>query len=114
EEWKNPMFNPLDPDIEFRDALENIESQSNRDSLRRAAQEYTIRRDINFTNVRKDRQPSANRKPQVYDIENFSASYSFSEVFRRSINVIHDRQVDHRATLNYTYQTNSKPVKPFA
>ncbi|NVK05287.1 MAG: cell surface protein SprA [Flavobacteriia bacterium] len=113
EEWQNPMFNPLDPDIEFPNALENLENSSQRDSLRQAAQDYTLRRDINFTNVRKERNSSSGQRPQVYDIENFSVSYSFSEVYRRNINTQLDRRIDHRGTLNYSYQTNPTPVKPF-
>lgn len=114
EEWKNPMFNPLDPDIEFPTALENLETQQQRDSLKAASQDYTIRRDINFTNVRKERSGNGTRRPQIYDIENFSLSYSFSEVYRRNINTQLDRRVDHRGTLNYSYQTNASPIKPFS
>ncbi|NVK27533.1 MAG: cell surface protein SprA [Flavobacteriia bacterium] len=113
EEWKNPMFNPLDPDIEFPTAVENLETQAQRDSLKQASQDYTIRRDVNFTNVRKERSGASGRAPQLYDIENFSVSYSFSEVYRRNINTRLDRRVDHRGTLNYTYQTNATKLKPF-
>lgn len=113
EEWKNPMFNPLDPDIEFPNALENLETQSQRDSLRFASQDYTLRRDVNFTNVRKERTGAGSSKPQFYDIENFALSYSFSEVYRRNINTELDRRVDHRGVFNYTYQTSPNPYKPF-
>ncbi|TNE27565.1 MAG: cell surface protein SprA [Bacteroidetes bacterium] len=112
EEWQNPMFNPLDPDIEFPTALENLETTAQRDSLKALSQDYTLRRDINLTNVRKDRSGSSTRRPQFYDIENFSVSYSFSEVYRRNVNTQLDRRVDHRGTLNYTFQTSAKPWKP--
>lgn len=111
EQWINPRFNPLDPDIEFDRSLDNLEEPGQRDSLRQAAQDYTKRRSLNFTNVRKNR--TGQGQPQVYDIENFSATYSFSEIFRRNINTVFDRQVKHSGNLNYTYRTNPKPVEPF-
>ncbi len=113
EEWKNPQFNPLDPDIEFDDALENLQTQAQRDSLKRASQEYVMRKNINLTNVRKERKSGGNKKPQFYDIENFSVSYSFSETFRRSINTIFDSKKDHRGALNYTYVTKPPNIQPF-
>jgi cell surface protein SprA len=115
ETWINPRFNPLDPDIEFEQAVENVESPGRADSLRKATQDYTRRRSINFTNVRKERKGAKGQKnPQVYDIENFAASYSFSETFRRNINTRFDLNRQHNASLNYTYRTRPKLVKPFS
>lgn len=114
ETWINPRFNPLDLDIEFDDALDNIEDPLDQDSLRQATQDYTRRRSINFTNVRKERNANrGQRKPQVYDIENFALSYSFSEVFRRNINTRFDINRQHTGSINYTYRTRPKPIKPF-
>ncbi len=113
EEWKNPQFNPLDPDIEFDAALENLQTQGERDSLKQASQDYVMRKNINLTNVRKERKGGSTRAPQFYDIENFSVSYSFSETFRRSINTVFDSKKDQRAALNYTYQLRPKNITPF-
>jgi len=113
EEWKNPMFNPLDPDIEFKDALENIERAGQRDSLKFASQDYVMRRNLNLTNVRKDRMSVGTRTPKFYDIENLSASYSFSQTNRRNINTIFDDRIDHNGMLNYTFQTRPKNIQPF-
>lgn len=114
EEWKNPMFNPLDPDIEFPTAVQNLETQVQQDSLKALSQDYTLRRDVNFTNVRKERSATSTDKPQVYDIENFSVSYSYSEVYKRNVSTQLDRRVDHKGTLNYTFQTSAKPWKPLS
>ena len=46
EEWKDPMFNPLDPDIEFDDALANLETNEERQKLKQITQDYTQRRGI--------------------------------------------------------------------
>ncbi|MDX5428538.1 MAG: cell surface protein SprA [Bacteroidota bacterium] len=113
EEWKTPQFNPLDPDIEFDDALNNLNTEGQRDSLRKASEDYVNRRSINFTNVRKERRGGSSKQPMPWDIENFAASYSFSEVFRRNINTEFDRRVDHRGSLTYAYQTRPENVQPF-
>jgi len=115
ETWINPRFNPLDLDIEFDDALQNIENPLDQDSLRQATQDYTRRRSLNFTNVRKERNANkGNRKPQIYDIENFAVSYSFSETFRRNINTRFDMNRQHTGNINYTYRTRPKAIKPFS
>lgn len=115
ETWINPRFNPLDLDIEFEDALNNIEDPVDQDSLRQATQDYTRRRSLNFTNVRKERTGNGARQtPMPWDIENFAVSYSFSEVFRRNINTRFDINRQHNGSLNYTYRARPKPIKPFS
>ena len=112
EEWRNPMFNPLDMDIEFKDALRNLETERERDSIRRISQTYTLRRGVNFANVRKER-TNTKRKPQFYDIENIALSYSFNEIYFRDINTVSDVRRDYKGALNYNFQTQAKPVEPF-
>jgi len=55
QDWKTPMFNPLNPDIEMPRALSNLASIRERDSLRSMVADFTQRRGFNFTNVRFDR-----------------------------------------------------------
>ena len=114
EDIKNPMFNPLDPDIEFNEALNNLQTEGQKDSLKAASQDYIQRKNVNFTNVRKERtSKNSSKTPMPWNIENFSVSYSFSETFRRNINTIEDRKKDYRASLNYTYQLRPQNVQPF-
>lgn len=113
EEWITPRFNPLDPDIAFDRSLENIENPNDQDSLRQAAQTYTRRRSLNFTNVRKTRSGKEKNPAMPWDIENFSLTYSFNETFRRNINTVFDRSVQHTGNINYTYRTKPLLVEPF-
>ena len=112
EEWRNPRFNPLDPDIEFRDALANIEDFAARDSIRKIAQTYNMRRSVNFANVRKERSNNQ-RKPTPFDVENIALSYAFSEHLFRDINTVFDVRREHRAAINYSFQSRAKPWEPF-
>lgn len=114
EQWSNPQFNPIDPDIEFDDALANLEDDQARAELREISQDYTRRRSINFTNVKKERTgKKAQKKPMPWDVENLSATYSYTEIFRRNISVKQDLREDHRGQLNYTYRIQAKPLEPF-
>ena len=55
ESFKNPQFNPLDPDIDFKESLAAVNTKEERDSIRFGGQEYQMRKSINFTNVRKEK-----------------------------------------------------------
>ena len=119
ESFKSPQFNPLDPDIEFKQALSAVDTDKERDSLRYAGQEYQKLKSINFTNVRKEKSTGARGAPRMpneppnpksegtkakktakersFDwgnsplaISNFNTSYAFTESDRRNINIVQD------------------------
>lgn len=109
ESFSNPEYNPLDPDIPLRVALKNATS-SERDSIKKAVQDYTRRKSINFTNVKIDR---ANAKSWPLALSNFSVSYSFSEQYSRNVKTDHRVNREIMGALTYNYNTNSKPIAPF-
>ena len=85
ESVENPQYNPLDPDILLSSSLDAYETKSEKDSIKQIVQDYTKIKSINFTNVRKERAVGQNNS-KVYDIENFTLSYAYNEVFSRNIN----------------------------
>ena len=122
ESFKSPQFNPLDPDINFKESLAAVKTKEERDSLRYAGQEYEMRKSINFTNVRKEKSKGGERvrqgpkTPIVAEkesaavkkkginwanspvaISNFNASYAFTESDRRNINIVQDHRLMHKA-----------------
>ncbi len=107
----NPEYNPLDPDIPLKVALENADTREERDSIKNISQDYTRRRSLNFTNVRVIKKEG---KPRIYDLANWSASYSFNEIFSRDIGTEYYTQRHYRGALNYTYNSRPKAVTPFA
>ena len=106
-----PEYNPLTPDIELKSALENL-SSAQRDSLLRLTQDYTTRKSISFMNVRKLRMD--NEKPvKLWDIENFSFSYAFSQYYHRDYLTEKSIQNNYRGSLSYDFvQTNEKYIEP--
>jgi cell surface protein SprA len=81
-----PQYDPASPDIELQQTLKNATSSKQRDSIQNAAEDYTLRKSINLTNVHKAKTNQA-APSRVWDIENFNASYSFyhDRGFRKNI-----------------------------
>jgi len=108
----NPKYNPLDPDIKMKDALNMAGGKAERDSIKRLAQDLATRKSINFTNVKIDRS-SKDGKPKIYDPTNFSLTYSFSELTKRSINTEQYLDRNHRGLFSYSYNGRPEAFEPF-
>ncbi len=113
ESFTDPQYNPLNPDILFRDDLESYESESTRDSIRNIAQDYVRRKSFNFTNVGKSSMTPGGRN-RFYSIENFDFTYSYSELFARNIDVEYDRQKTWRGAIGYNWQLTPDNITPFS
>ncbi|MFD2284810.1 cell surface protein SprA [Pedobacter petrophilus] len=106
-----PQYNPRTPDIELKNALDRS-TKEEKDSILNFAQDYTVRRGINFTNVRKER--INNSKPvRLWDIENFAASYAFTQYDHRDFINQSSIQNTYRASLQYSYAKEAKTYAPF-
>jgi cell surface protein SprA len=114
ESFVTPQYNPLDPDILLAPALRDETVPKNvRDSLKHVTQDYTKRRSINFTNVKKDKGKNS-KKSHIYDVENWSASYSYNEAYHRNVNIEYATQRNYRGGLIYSFSPTPKNYKPFA
>ncbi len=107
-----PEYDPLSPDLKLKDELESYDAQDKSDSIRNIVQDFTDRFNINFMNVRKDR-VGAKKKPQFYDIENFSVSYAYSLINQRNIDIEYDKKKTHNSGLGYNFNITPKNIKPF-
>ncbi|MCL2414847.1 MAG: cell surface protein SprA [Bacteroidales bacterium] len=109
----NPEFNPLDPDIRTRRDLETWPTEEQRDHIRYQIQDEVIRQNINFINVRRER-TNMERTPRIYDISNFTFSYSYSQMRARNVDIeYHNRDV-HRGGFTYAYTFPVRTITPFA
>lgn len=109
ETFITPQFNPLDPDILLNP---NGNLFSKKDAALRYVQDYTKRRSINFTNVKKDKGKDA-QKSHIYDVENWAATYSYNELYHRNVNIEYDSLKDYHGALLYNYSPVPKNIKPF-
>lgn len=106
-----PQYNPLDEDIKYRDALKNLDSRAERDSLRRLVLDVSEHRSVNLTNVRVN-QGNA-RSPRVYDPSNFSFDYAYTEQRSHDVKTTYRREYTHRGGMAYVYNAPAKSVEPF-
>jgi len=111
ETFSNPQYNPLDPDVPFEMALDEIEDAGRRNQLKKIAQDYTKRQSINLTNIKKSK--TGGGKSRIWDIENFNLSLGYSQVFHRNINLEFDDQRDYLAAIGYNFATQAKYITPF-
>ncbi len=110
---RTPEYNPLEPDIKMEQSLERAESQQIRDSIKYIAQDMVTRKSLNFTNVRVEPQRQK-EKPQIWDPENFSVTYSYNEIFRRNVNTEFNLDKTYRGMFSYNYSSRPKLVEPFS
>jgi cell surface protein SprA len=106
-----PQYNPKTPDIELKNALDQS-TKAQKDSILNFAQDYTVRRGINFTNVRKER-TSSTKPVRLWDVENFSASYAYTQYDHRDFINQSSIQNNYRASLQYSYSKEAKNYAPF-
>ncbi|UEG48492.1 cell surface protein SprA [Ferruginibacter lapsinanis] len=105
-----PEYDPYDMDIRLKDKLSTAQS-SQRDSIRRDAIDFTSTKTLNFTNVRKNR--TGNKKPKIYDISNFDASYSYINIRAHNPLIENNEVTRHRGGLGYNFAPQPKYIEPF-
>lgn len=108
----SPKYDPLNPDVLFKDVLNTYTTKKQKDSIRALSEDYTERKNFNLMNIRKDRKKD--KKPKIYDIENFNISYAYSEVFHRDPDIAYDLQKKYTGGLGYNYAAIPKSYSPFA
>ncbi|GAB4239187.1 MAG: cell surface protein SprA [Ekhidna sp.] len=107
-----PQFDPLDPDVPLEASLASIDTQEERERYRRIVEDRTTRRSINFTNVRKEKvNPDAPRR--LYDIENFSFSYAYSDQVTSNVNTQQLLNKTVSGGITYNYSPASLSIEPF-
>ena len=102
----DPQFDLLAPDVPLKEY--DVETRQERVKLSR---DVTIRKSYNFTNVRRERPVGKEIRP--WNIENWSATYSYKELYRRDINTEHDITKTYRGGLTYNYSGKPLLVEPF-
>jgi len=107
----SPKYDPLNPDLYLKDVINAFSSKQQKDSIRNITQGYSQTKNFNLMNVRKDR--IGTKKPKIYDIENFNASYSYSETFHRDVDVAYDLKKKYSGGIGYTYTAQPKNIQPF-
>jgi len=105
-----PEYFPKDPDIKFKDVLDEAESKAERDSLKKISQDYTSRKSINITNMRWNKKF---KKWNIFSPANISASAGYTDTKARSYTTEYNNLWKYMASLNYVFNTRPKNIQPF-
>ena len=110
EVYIRPQYDPTNPDILLKQALDNLDSQHQRDSLLQLVRSYSRNFNYNFTNVRVGKQP---KKLRPWSLPNFSTSYAFSRFYAHDIDYERNYNHQYKVAFNYTYNLQPKNYQPF-
>jgi cell surface protein SprA len=114
ESVSNPQYNPYDLDVTYKDQIKSATSAAQRDSMRKAAQDYTSITSVNLNNVRVlGNAEKQNAKTMPWSVKNFDLSYAYNRQFKRNPLIEGDELTNHRLGLGYAYSVRSKPLEPF-
>ncbi len=111
KEETRPKYNPLDTDMELKDALDGAANQHERDSIESIAVTKTTTTNFSLSNVRVGIQNK--RHPMPYDPANFSFSYSHSHRYTQGETTVYEKEDNWRGSLNYSWTPVYKAFEPF-
>ena len=108
-----PQFDPLDPDTPLDASLKSFATDEERKDYRRIVEDRRTSRSLNFTNVRKEKVKQDARR-NIYDIENFSFTYAYSDIRSSNVNQQSFLQKTVSGGVAYNYTPPTVSIEPFA
>lgn len=105
-----PEYDPLDPDITLNDALNNLDTKAERDSILDLSQEYSRRRTLTVSNAGITKR---GEKPQAWDPANLSVSYAFNEILNTNPKTEIDIEKTYRGGVAYDFDARPRNITPF-
>ena len=106
-----PKYNPLDTDMELKDALDATASRQERDSIESVAITKQVNTNFSVSNARVGIQNR--RHPMPYDPANFSFTYSHSHSHRQGETTVYENEDNWQGMLNYSWSPVYKSWEPF-
>jgi cell surface protein SprA len=106
----NPEYNPLDPDIPLKEAIDEAETEAERDSIIRNARDLVERKSFAVTNMRMQK---AGSKKRIYSLSNWSSSFSMNEMVSQNPNLDFYNTRKVRGNISYNFNTRPKNIQPF-
>ena len=107
-----PKWDPSAPDLTVEESLVLIENDKERNDYKTRVQDNTVRRSINFTNVQKVKTNPESKK-RIYDIENLSLTYAYSETTRRNYSISEYLKQNYKGGVNYGFSPEYDGWAPF-
>ena len=110
EDVISPKYNPLDQDVLLKEALNEVQTSAERDSIKSFAQTKAITKEIGITSFNMD---IRSKTPMPYDPANFTFGYVYTERNRQDATTTYDRETMSRASMSYSYSPMIPTIEPF-
>ena len=111
KEKTTPKYNPLDTDMELKDALDAAGSKHERDSIENIAATKITQTNFSISNARVG--IATKRHPMPYDLANFSFTYSHQHQYTTGETTMYERKDNWRGALDYSWSPVYKAWEPF-
>ena len=111
KEKTTPKYNPLDTDMELKDALDAAGSKHERDSIENIAATKITQTNFSISNARVG--IATKRHPMPYDPANFSFTYSHQHQYTTGETTMYERKENWRGALDYSWSPVYKAWEPF-
>ena len=111
KEKTTPKYNPLDTDMELKDALDAAGSKHERDSIENIAATKITQTNFSISNARVG--IATKRHPMPYDPANFSITYSHQHLYTTGETTMYERKDNWRGALDYSWSPVYKAWEPF-
>ena len=111
KEKTTPKYNPLDTDMELKDALDAAGSKHDRDSIENIATTKITQTNFSISNARVG--IATKRHPMPYDPANFSFTYSHQHQYTTGETTMYERKDNWRGALDYSWSPVYKAWEPF-
>lgn len=111
KEKTTPKYNPLDTDMELKDALDAAGSKHERDSIENIAATKITQTNFSISNARVG--IATKRHPMPYDPANFSFTYSHQHQYTAGETTMYERKDNWRGALDYSWSPVYKAWEPF-
>jgi cell surface protein SprA len=105
-----PQYNPLDPDIQLKDALDAAKNKAVRDSIKAISEDFSRRKTITVSNAGITKR---GEKPHAWDLANFSVNYTYNEIYRSNTRTEINLEKNYRGGVNYDFESQPANVMPF-
>jgi len=105
-----PQYNPLDPDIPLKNALDGAKDKATRDSIKTISEDFARRKTITVSNAGITKR---GEKPHVWDVANLSVNYTYNEIYRSNTKTEIDIEKNYRGGINYNYEAQPSNIMPF-
>ncbi len=106
-----PKYNPLDQDVQMKEALAMCETSQQRDSVSAYAVDRTSIQNFSLSGLKFD---VRSKNPMPWDPANITANFSFAKQQMVNPTTEYENTADYRGSLAYNYSPVIKPFKPFS